>query len=98
MILEAFALSSLFLLILSYFSTITLFSNFPSLYSKINKVKHMMQCNFAYTIFQINIHVQIDRSNDCSIIIPVFLANVVAIIYYYKLCKHVKRRVGIRAE
>ena len=46
-ILEAFALSSLFLLILSYFSTITLFSNFPSLYSKINKVKHMIS---AYTI------------------------------------------------
>ena len=55
-ILEAFALSSLFLLILSYFSTITLFSNFPSLYSKINKVKHMIKS--AYTILQININDQ----------------------------------------
>ena len=72
-ILEASALSSLFLLTLSYFSSLTLFSNFPSVYSQIT---------------------QLDRSIDALIFLPMLVANIVGLGYYYKLCKHVKRRVS----
>ena len=71
-ILEASALSSLYLLTLSYFSSVTLFSNFPSVYSQVSLV---------------------NRSVDGFMFLAIFVANIVGLGYYYKLCKHVKRRV-----
>ena len=72
-ILEASALSSLYLLTLSYFSSVTLFSNFPSVYSQVSLV---------------------NRSVDGFMFLAIFVANIVGLGYYYKLCKHVKRRVS----
>ena len=71
-ILEASALSSLYLLTVSYFSSVTLFSNFPSVYNQVSGV---------------------NRSVDGLIFLAIFAANIVGLGYYYKLCKHVKKRV-----
>ena len=54
-ILEASALSSLYLLTLSYFSSVTLFSNFPSVYSQVSLINRSVDGFMFLAIFAANI-------------------------------------------